>query len=213
MNAQDFFPPDHEIGATSPRARIRTDLRRYKRVEISCLGRFMRADKSEHTCRLVNISVGDAAVVCSESVEVGEQIIAYFDEIGRIEGPVVRLLPGGGFAMLFNSTPHRREKLAAQLTWLINRASLGIPEARRHERIEPANISSSLMLPNGTQVPCNIIDVSISGAAVAVQARPPIGTEVVLGRLRAKVVRHHDEGVGLRFLDIQNPTALRRHFG
>jgi hypothetical protein len=213
MNAQDFFPPDRDLEASSPRARIRADLRRYKRVEISCLGRFMRADKSEHTCRLLNISVGDAAMVCSEPVEVGEPIIAYFDEIGRIEGPVVRLLPSGGFAMLFNSTTHRREKLAAQLTWLLNRASLGIPEARRHERSEPANVKSSLTLPNGTQVPCHIIDVSISGAAVAVQARPPIGTEVVLGRLRAKVVRHHEEGVGLRFLDIQNPTALRRHFG
>ena len=30
---------------------------------------------------------------------------------------------------------------------------------------------------------------------------------------RAKVVRHHDNGVGLQFLDIQNPAALRRHFG
>ncbi|MEZ5926456.1 MAG: PilZ domain-containing protein [Hyphomicrobiaceae bacterium] len=213
MNAQDYFLPDHDMEASSPRARIRADLRRYKRVDLNCLGRYMRTDKSEHTCRLINISVGDAGIVCSEPVEVGEHIIAYFDEIGRIEGPVVRQLPGGGFAMLFNSTPHRREKLAAQLTWLINRAALGIPEARRHERIEPSNVHSSLTLPNGTQVPCSIIDVSISGAAVAVQARPPIGTEVVLGRLRAKVVRHHDDGVGLRFLDIQNPTALRRHFG
>lgn len=213
MNTQHFFPPDHDLEARSPRARIRADLRRYKRIEINCLGRYMRSDKTEHTCRLINISVGDAAIVCSEAVEPGEQIIAYFDEIGRIEGPVARLLPGGGFAMVFSGSAHRREKLAAQLTWLINRAALGIPESRRHERIEPTNVHSNLTLPNGTQVPCRIIDVSISGAAVEVAALPPIGTEVVLGRLRAKVVRHHDDGVGLRFLDIQNPTALRRHFG
>ena len=58
---------------------------------------------------LINISVGDAGIVCAEPVEVGELIIAYFDEIGRIEGPVVRLLPGGGFAMLFelDATPAR----------------------------------------------------------------------------------------------------------
>jgi hypothetical protein len=55
-----------------------------------------------------------------------------------------------------------------------------------------------------------VLDVSISGASVGTEVRPPVGSEVVLGRLRARVVRHHSEGLGLEFLDTQNPDAVRR---
>jgi hypothetical protein len=58
-----------------------------------------------------------------------------------------------------------------------------------------------------------VLDVSISGASVETEARPAIGAEVVLGKLRARVVRHHVVGLGLEFTDIQNPDALRRYFG
>ena len=47
------------------------------------------ADKTEHTCKLINVSVGGAALQTEETLELGEHIIAYFDEIGRIDGPVV----------------------------------------------------------------------------------------------------------------------------
>ena len=42
---------------------------------------------------------------------------------------------------------------------------------------------------------------------------PEIGIEVVLGKLRARIVRHHPQGFGVQFIDIQNPIAPRRHFG
>jgi hypothetical protein len=35
---------------------------------------------------------------------------------------------------------------------------------------------------------------------------------VVLGKLRARVMRHHVQGFGVQFIDIQNPAALRRSF-
>ena len=69
---------------------------------------------------------------------------------------------------------------------------------------------SSVQLAEGIVLNCRVLDVSISGASVATPARPDIGTEVMLGKLRARVVRHHPEGFGVQFIDIQNPTALRR---
>ena len=119
----------------------------------------------------------------------------------------------GGFAFKIQATQHRREKLAAQLTWLANRNELGDIEERIHERSTPASSLTSLQLAEGIVLNCRILDVSISGASVATPARPDIGTEVILGKLRARVVRHHAEGFGVRFVDIQNPTALRRYFG
>lgn len=188
------------------------DRRRHKRVALNCLGRFMRADKSEYTCRLIDVSAGGAAIQSPQGVQMGERVVAYFDEIGRIDGPVVRLIDGG-FAMQIAATPHRREKLVAQLTWLINRKTLGIPDSRRHDRSAPANPESLLIFPDGTQQLCSIVDISISGAAILTAPAPRMGTELLLGRLRAKVVRIDDQSIGLQFLDIQNPQALRRHFG
>ena len=192
-------------------ARITPDRRRHKRVGITLLGRFMRANKQEYPCKLFDMSVGGCAVMAPVAVEPNERIVAYFDHIGGLEGTVVRNFEGG-FALHFENTRHRREKLAAQLTWLINRDVLTGIDERRHERIVPRNGSSSLKIGE-TDVPCQVLDVSISGASVATESRPPIGTELLLGKLRARVVRHHEQGLGLQFLDIQAPTALRRYFG
>ena len=41
--------------------------------------------------------------------------------------------------MTISATPRKRDKLAAQLTWLANRHILGLPEDRRHGRIAPRN--------------------------------------------------------------------------
>ena len=120
----------------------------------------------------------------------------------------------GGFAFKINATKHKREKLAAQLTWLANRAELGGATERRHERITPTNGSSRrCSWRKASRSTCRVLDVSISGASIATPARPEIGTEVMLGKLRARVVRHHPQGFGVQFIDIQNPTALRRYFG
>ena len=212
MNAFDMPLADFRDLASGSMAELGPDRRRHKRVDIYCLGRFMRADKAEYPCKLQNVSVGGAAIQTPQQVALGEHVIAYFDEIGRIDGPVVRLI-GGGFAMQIHATQHRREKLAAQLTWLINRKTLGIPESRRHDRIVPKHMDSVLTLPDGRAVQVRVLDVSISGASVAFEGGLPIGTEVFLGRLRARVARAHEAGLALQFTDIQHPLALRKHFG
>jgi PilZ domain len=187
------------------------DRRRHKRVKLTLLGRFMRETKQEYPCKLIDVSVGGAAMNAPTDVEIGERIVAYFDHLGGVEGKVVRVFEGG-FAIELKATPYKREKLAAQITWLANRSQIDGLSERRHERFAAESKPSSLTLSGGAAVPVRIIDVSISGASVAIDTRPPIGSEVVLGRLRAKVVRHHAEGIGLEFSDIQNPDAVRRYF-
>ena len=188
-----------------------TDQRRHRRVALALLGRFMRANRHEYPCRLNDISVGGAAINSPIEVEVGERIVVYFDHLGGLEGHVVRLFEGG-FAMQFKITGHKREKLAAQLTWLINRDALTNTDQRRHDRIPVEDRTKCVVLDSGETLACDVADVSISGASLNMAVRPAVGTILTLGRLRARVVRHHEHGIGVQFIDIQEPEALRRHF-
>lgn len=197
-----------------PIARLAPDRRRYRRYAIALLGRFMRANKQEYPCKLNDISLGGLSLMSPVNVEPDERIVAYFDHLGGIEGTVVRQFEGG-FAIRLSATQHKREKLAAQIMWLINRHELQGAEERRHERIAVANAMSlsQLKLAEGLAIQARVIDVSLSGASLATEARPIIGSEVQLGKLRARVVRHHDQGIAVQFVDIQEPEALRRYFG
>ncbi len=198
--------------AIRPDPRIVPDRRRHRRFPLALLGRFMRASKQEYPCRLADLSVGGAAIMAPVEVEPGERIVAYFDEIGGVEGTVVRALDGG-FAIALKVSAHKREKLAAQITWLVNKDELGSAAGRRHQRLEVANRTSTLTLMDGSSVGCRVLDVSLSGASIGTTARPPVGDIITLGKLRCKVMRYHDRGLGVQFVDIPDPEALRRYFG
>ncbi len=193
-------------------ARTNADRRRYKRVHLNLLGRFMRQDEHEYPCKLNDISVGGASLFSPVSVVMGERVIAYIDQIGRVEGNVKRVFEDG-FAIDIQATRYRREKMAAQLTWLLNRQSLKIADERRHGRLVPKNEITELKLADGITIQCRLLDVSLSGASVETTARPELGHEVMLGKLKARVSRYHDNGIGVEFMDIQNPSALRKYFG
>ncbi len=191
---------------------IAPDRRRHRRVSVRLFGRFMLEDKQEYPCQVIDISAGGVALIAPVPCEVGQHVVAYLDNIGRVEGEIVRLIEGG-FAMRISATLRKREKIVNLLTWLINQKSLGLAEDRRHERITPTNAVARLMLPDGTAVECRVLDISLSGASVALADRPDMGTFVTLGRMQGEVVRHHEQGIGIRFTDVQDQAALARHFG
>src|ERR1700689_4833075 len=93
------------------------DRRRFQRVKGNLLGRYMLADRREFPCQVVNMSPGGMAVIAPVEGAPGERVIAYVDHLGRLEGHIARSLPSG-FAMTISGTPRKRDKLAAQLTWL-----------------------------------------------------------------------------------------------
>ncbi len=204
--------PANARPALSQLPQTAADRRKYKRIKVNLLGRFMLENKQEYPCKLLDISPGGASMIAPVIGEPCERIVAYFDHIGRIEGIITRTFESG-FAIAIIATPYKREKLAAQLTWIANHKTLNLPEERRHSRIVPQNTQATIKYADGTVSQCRLLDVSLSGASIDIDKKIEIGTEVMLGRLRAVVVRHHEHGIGLKFLDIQNPTALRKYFG
>ena len=144
------------------------------------------------------------------------KIIAIVGATGAQGGGLARAIladPDGGFAVRILASLYKRERIANLLTWLINQKSLGLSEERKHDRIVPRVSASKLILPNGEVHPCRIIDVSLSGASVACTVKPPIDTVVILGRMRGRVVRHHDQGIALKFVELQDPDSIARSFG
>src|SRR5688500_5844893 len=188
-------------------ARNYAQMPRFQRVKVSVLGRYMLADRREFPCQVLAMSPGDAMVVAPVAGTVGEKVIAYLDHLGRIEGSVVSLIEGG-FEMEVTASARKRDKMAAQLTWLANKDALDLPEDRRHERVVPDNRHSTVVLDDGRRYNCKIIDISLSGAAIELAVRPAMGTPVTLGRMRARVVRHFPDGVAVEFASAQEMLTV-----
>jgi hypothetical protein len=183
------------------------DRRRFQRVNVNLLGRYMLADRREYPCQVVNMSPGGMAIMAPVEGQPGERIIAYVDHLGRLEGHIARPFQNG-FAMTIAATARKRDKLAAQLTWLANRHLLDSPEDRRHGRVAPKNPIGRLIMPNGVNLACRIIDISQSGAGIATDQRPPMGALVTLGTVQARVVRHLENGFAIEFTRLQHPDFL-----
>jgi hypothetical protein len=179
--------------------------RRHQRVKVNLLGRYMLADRREFPCQVIDMSPGGMAVIAPVPGSQGERVIAYVDHLGRLEGKIARVFENG-FAMSISATARKRDKLAAQLTWLANRQILNLPEDRRHGRFTPRNPLARLILPNGTNVGCRVIDLSQSGAAIAIapDLRPAIGAMVTVGKTQGRVVRHIDDGFAIEFTRLQH---------
>jgi hypothetical protein len=189
-----------------PRAEER---RRHQRVKVNLLGRYMLADRREYPCQVINMSPGGMALHAPVLGAPGERVIAYVDHVGRLEGVIARQFENG-FAMTVSATTRKRDKLAAQLTWLANRQILNLPEDRRHGRFTPKNQMGRLILPNGTNVTVRVIDVSASGAAVAINPdlRPVVGSAVTIGKTAGRVVRHIEDGFAIEFTRLQHPDSI-----
>src|SRR5271166_4836231 len=100
--------------------------RRHQRVKVRLTGRFMRSDRQEFDCVTIDMSPGGIAFASEAVVQPCERIVTYLNQVGRLEGTVARTFPGG-FAIQMRLPLAKRDRLADQLTWLANRALLGLP--------------------------------------------------------------------------------------
>jgi hypothetical protein len=71
-------------------------------------------------------------------------------------------------------------------------------------RFAPRKTGARLIMPNGVNLTCRIIDMSESGAGIATGQRPPIGTLVTVGKVTGRVVRHLEEGFAIEFTRLQH---------
>ncbi|HEX2556641.1 MAG TPA: PilZ domain-containing protein [Microvirga sp.] len=188
-------------GATASSPAPVEDRRRHRRIAVALLGRYRLATLQEYPCLSVDVSLGGIAVLAPVKGPVGDRVVLHLEQIGTLEGRVVRHTMTG-FAAELRLGPRQRERLKAQLDWLENRHNLGLPERRRHRRVVPLRTAVRVRFEDGRSVATRLLDVSRSGAALLLDEPPPVGAGLVLGVTPGRVVRHFDGGVGVEFLDL-----------
>jgi hypothetical protein len=179
-------------------------------VEKTLFGRFMLPDMSEHPCQVNGISLDGAIFQTATVPPVGQSIVAYLEEVGRIEATSATPVEGG-FRVTFSLTGARRDRLEQRLRWLVQKQSGTSAEDRRHTRYEPRDARSQITLPDGREYACEVIDISLSGAAIKVEVMPSLGTQVLLGKMRGRVVRYLENGVGIEFVKPLDRSQLSEH--
>ena len=65
-----------------------------------------------------------------------------------------------------------------------------------------------MTLPDGRVYNCEVIDISTSGAGVKTDIMPSIGTQLMLGKMRGRVVRYLDDGIAIEFVKQLDQTQM-----
>jgi len=172
--------------------------RRDQRFELALPGRYMLRDGHEYPCWTLDISPAGVAIIGLSKGSVGERVVAYIDQIGRIEGMVARHFDAC-FAVKMEAPALKRERIARKIAWLVERQTTGAADNRQHERVSPRRSRTILSTPDGNRHIAALIDISIPGAALSVAAALPVGSQVIIGQTAARVVRQFEGGIAVAF--------------
>ena len=176
-------------------------------VQQTLFGRFMLPDMSEHPCQVQAISIDGASFLTTQPVPPGLPLVAYLEEVGRIEATSAQPIDGG-FTVTFALTGARRDRFETRLKWLLQKEHGQSAEDRRHTRFEPREKQSQITMPDGREYNCEVVDISLSGAAIKCEVMPSLGTYVLLGKMRGRVVRYLENGIALEFVKLLDRTQL-----
>ncbi|MCB2098080.1 MAG: PilZ domain-containing protein [Parvularculaceae bacterium] len=171
--------------------------RRHRRVGLTLKARVLKADGNEEACLVVNISAGGALLKAVNPPQAGEKVVVYIDTVGRHEGLVIRSSKHH-FAVDYRSRRAKSKRAADQITYAVNNPHMRL-ERRQNPRIR-TDEPTVMTLENGESFACEMLDISLTGASIAIDPKPELGVIVHIGRTLAKVVRRHEKGVGVVFI-------------
>lgn len=188
---------DHQSSISAPVS----DRRRAGRTRLNLHVRFLLQDGSENAGVVDDISIGGMNIQTSARPDEGSVIIAYVEDLGRLEGVVSRI-DDHGIGVRFVLSALRREKLQEKL---------GIPaaastpvngiEGRRFAR-ESSSGAASVRRADGSEMTARVIDLSLGGVALEAAEWPPLGEQVMVGKMRGRVVRHNENGFAVEFSEM-----------
>ena len=189
-----MIKPDRQETAELRESPNPANRRRFERVEVNLPGRYMLEDGSEYPCECLDISVSGVRLRAAVAGPWGSRVVAYIEDIGRIEGYIVRRAIGW-FALEVHATARKGERVQERIGWMLdaaNRKTRSLPRqfARRDVSLEASD---------GMRRPAQLTDISREGAAVLTEAPYLVGDRLRLDQRDARVVRSFPGGVALEF--------------
>jgi hypothetical protein len=166
-----------------------------------------RGERRVFGCRAVYLSAHEIGLAAPVIGKVGERVIAEIDQLGKLEGRLVRQL-GQGFVMRIAANEEQRRGLTAKITWMESHKHHDAPNKRTVERTVPTNPHSLLVFADGSVETCLVLDYSITGAAISADTVPDIGRVIAVGSVVGRVVRHFVGGFAIHFIQRQSQDTV-----
>ncbi|HWC62210.1 MAG TPA: PilZ domain-containing protein [Rhizomicrobium sp.] len=176
----------------------------YERVATALTGKFfVPAEEITLDCEIVNLSAGGAGVRSAEPPPLNTYVVLYIDGFGRFECVATRFVDGL-LGLHFVCKEAKRQRLLRDLALYVASGAAGVTRLRRHPRNASASVGY-FKRPNGELVRCDVLDISLQGVSLRTASRPPMGEIINLGRTWGRIVRHHEEGIAIQFLELASP--------
>jgi hypothetical protein len=210
LEKPDFAAAAARLSATGgPRAQER---RRFRRMPMVVAGRMLDTGGCEYDCRTADLSPGDVRLASTILPRVDENVVLYLQGFGRIAGRVARRCGENEVAIIFDTSTHKREKMAEALTWKVNSERLGLtaprPEPTSAEIAATSSTLTRVETEFGESIEGEVLDFSLSGMTLrTTNATPPMGSWVRIGGLYGRVARRVDGGFAVDF----EPRAIARY--
>jgi hypothetical protein len=154
----------------------------------------MLPDGAEHPCETVDVSVTGVSLRGYVMAELGERVVAYLDELGRLEGVVVRRGPDW-FAINSKLAPGRIDRLVKRIESLSGeRAGF---RGKQPENARPVDLRTEF----GQTFAVGLANEDRQGAKVVADFKLLPGARVTVDRCRAVVLGEVSGGFLVAFED------------
>ncbi|HEY8066088.1 MAG TPA: PilZ domain-containing protein [Methylosinus sp.] len=159
---------------------------------------FLPPDQRRYPCRTIDMSAEIVALRSDYRPAVGEKVTLDLDRWGRFDGAVIRLFDGG-FTLGLEVEDRPRAHVAMQFAWLTRHFAPDAARCRSHERLRPKRRFTTFTVAQVT-LPCEILDLSRSGASLRTEVQVPPGEKITIGKkTQAEVIRPTEDGFAVRF--------------
>lgn len=174
--------------------------RNFVRRQIDLAVRFVTRKDLEAAGRIEDISESGLRMKTNAAAEVGDEVIAYPEGLGRLTGKVVRK-DQDGISIEFTISDTQRTHLSKRIASALS----GVPymrllDKRLHNRVEMNIRSQAENLRTGDSFECEIVNFSPTGAALRTAYRPAMGADIRIGAMRGRVSRLTDNGIAIEFI-------------
>jgi len=180
--------------------------RKFQRTPVALEGTIFAAGNVQ-ACQIMDLSAGGARLRRDNPMPLEGELFLYIKGFGRFPAQVVRN-DGAQVAVRFTV---ENEVVMALLKGLSNYvAGYDTPNTKLRKEVRvPTSIAAVCRLADGTAVPCEIIDASMRSMALRISERPRIGSLVMLGRTKVRVVRHLAQGIAVQCLPPASAKSSR----